>query len=117
MTRLVLTNAVYFKGKWAHPFDKDMTQPAPFFLSPDKKVEVPLMHQKLHCAFGTGQLAGQQGFKVLELPYQAEELSLVVLLPDAVDGLAVLEKELTPQNLKQWTAGLGHPEVRIWLPK
>jgi serpin B len=117
MTRLVLTNAVYFKGKWQQPFKPDATQPAPFFLSAGKQADVPLMYQKEHCRFGKFDLAGQTGLQVIELPYQGDELSLVVLLPNQKDGLSALEKQLTVDNLKQWTTKLAQPEVKIWLPK
>ncbi len=116
MTRLVLTNAIYFKGNWLHQFNKDSTQPAPFHLSATQKVEVPLMFQKERYKFGRAKF-GESGLKVLELPYKGEELSMVLLLPDETDGLAALEKELTAENLKSWTAKLGKPEVMVFLPK
>jgi serpin B len=117
MTRLVLTNAVYFKGKWQQPFKPDATQPAPFFLSAGKQADVPLMYQKQHCRFGKFDLAGQAGLQVIELTYQGDELSMVVLLPNQKDGLSALEKQLSVDNLKQWTTKLAQPEVKIWLPK
>jgi serpin B len=117
MTKLVLTNAVYFKGKWQQPFKPDATKPAPFFLSAGKQADVPLMYQKQRCRFGKFDLAGQAGLQVLELPYQGDELSMVVLLPNQKDGLSALEKQLSMDNLKQWTTKLAQPEVKIWLPK
>jgi serpin B len=117
MTRLVLTNAVYFKGKWQQPFKPDATKPAPFFLSAGKQADVPMMYQKQRCRFGKFDLAGQAGLQVLELPYQGDELSMVVLLPNQKDGLSALEKQLTVENLKLWTTKLSLPEVKIWLPK
>ena len=57
------------------------------------------------------------GLKILELPYQDGELSMLVLLPDATDGLAALEKKLTIDNVKAWTTSLRKQEVDVQLPK
>ena len=46
LTRLVLTNAIYFKGTWEHPFDKKATKDAPFSTSADEEINVPMMYQK-----------------------------------------------------------------------
>src|SRR5207302_11380413 len=86
-TRLVLTNAVYFKGDWASQFKKDRTRDGPFFLANGKEVKVPLMHQS-----GTYRAALEPTFQALELPYAGKELSMLVLLPRKADGLADLEK-------------------------
>jgi serpin B len=117
MTRLVLANAVYFKGKWQQPFKPDATKSAPFFLSADKQSDVPLMYQQQHCRFGKFDLADHTGLQVIELPYQGDELSMVVLLPHQTGGLSALEKQLSVDNLKQWTSKLAQPEVKISLPK
>ena len=99
LTRLVLTNAIYFKGNWASQFDEAWTDTAPFTVQPGQQVAVPLMMQKLTCGYGEfPQL------QVLELPYVGEALSMLVLLPRQVDGLASLEAQLTPGALAQWTA-------------
>jgi serpin B len=96
-TRLVLTNAIYFKGDWANQFDKTATQNEDFHLSTDKTVKAPLMHR-------TGKYGYFDGgtFQMLELPYKTGELSMVVLLPKDVAGLAALEQSLTAANLEKW---------------
>ena len=83
LTRLVLTNAVYFKGDWVQPFDKQNTQEEDFTVSAQAKVKVPLMHQQKRMGY-----AEEETFQALELPYAGGELSMVVLLPKKVDGLA-----------------------------
>ena len=82
LTRLVLTNAIYFKGDWVKPFDKKNTQDQDFTVSAERKVKTPLMHQK--AAFG---YAEDETLQVLEMPYAGRELSMVVLLPKKADGL------------------------------
>ena len=59
----------------------------------------------------------QHGFTMVELPYKGDELSLVVLLPQAADGLPALEKMLTPANLQAWIGKLQRRKVNVFLPK
>lgn len=112
LTRLVLTNAVYFKGDWSSPFDPDDTRDAPFHLAGGKTVEAPLMYQSDRFRF-----AAHDGFKILELPYADKALSMLVLLPDRVDGLAALEDQLGPERLASWIGSLGPAEVEVYLPR
>ena len=111
-TRLVLTNAIYFKGDWASQFKKDVTKIEPFHLGADKKTDAPLMHQ-------TGEYGYLDGgtFQALELPYTKGDLSMVVLLPKKVDGLADLEKDLTADKVAGWVGKLRRQEVIVTLPK
>jgi len=112
MTRLVLTNAVYFKGTWADQFQPAATKDQPFFLGGAGQVDCPLMHRKGRYAFKEGD-----GFAALQLPYKGGELSMIVLLPNAVDGLPKLEKDLTSANLAAWLQGFERGEVVVTLPR
>jgi serine protease inhibitor len=116
-TKLVLTNAVYFKGKWSKPFNADATQKAPFYLPSGEQADVALMHSKQERRVGKFDLAGQGQVQVLELPYEGDQLSMVILLPEAKDGLAALEKQLSMENLKQWMTKIRGGDVNVWLPK
>ena len=104
MTRLVLTNAVYFKGDWVQPFDKRNTREEDFAVSAQEKVKMPLMHQQAKMGY-----AEEETFQVLELPYAGRELSMVVLLPKKVDGLPELEKALTVDKLASLMSKLARP--------
>ena len=123
MTRLVLTNAVYFKGKWVDAFKEDATKPAPFFLSASDKADVPMMFQKEHHQFGTAKFGDNHEVKILKLAYKADEkaagrgLVMILLLPDDKAGLPDLEKQLTADNVGKWTKNLRSTEVSVWLPK
>jgi serpin B len=110
-TRLVLTNAIYFKGNWAEQFDKKQTRQAPFYVSPDETVQAPLMHRK-----GDYRYAEREGLQVLQMPYKGDDLSMVVLLPER-SGLGQLQPDLTAETLKEWTRGLRVQEVEVYLPK
>lgn len=112
LTRLVLTNAIYFKGDWAIQFDKKDTRDAPFKISADKKVTVPMM--RLEDRF---KYAETPDLQILELPYKNEDLSMIVLLPKKVDGLPDLEEALTPRNLNDRLGELRKQKVIVYLPK
>ncbi|HMF18030.1 MAG TPA: serpin family protein [Gemmataceae bacterium] len=111
-TRLVLSNAIYFKAAWLRPFSPKATKPGEFTTSAGKKVKVPMMHTGARTNyFNDGGVLG------LELPYENHELSMIVLMPKKADGLAELEKELTAIQLKKWLAKLSDHQVKVMLPK
>ncbi len=112
MTRLVLTNAIYFKGKWVSEFDKKLTRDEDFFVTPEKKVAAPLMRQTAEFGYFDG---GEM--HALELAYQGDRLAMVVLLPKSKDGIEGLEAALTPNMLEGTCAGLRRREVRVALPR
>ncbi len=112
MTRLVLTNAIYFKGNWASQFEKQRTNDAPFTLAGGEKVDVAMMNQTEE--FGYMET---EDFQVLELPYVNNELSMIIFLPKQTDGLAEFEKTLTAENLSQWLGGLRNRKVIVSIPK
>jgi serpin B len=112
LTRMVLVNAIYFKGDWASQFKADATQKQPFHISASQTVEAPLMHQKREFGFSENN-----DLQVLELPYSGDDLSMIVLLPRKTDGLAGLEAKLTVQNLAAWTGKLHRQKVEVFLPK
>ncbi len=111
-TRLVLVNAIYFKGKWANEFETNRTENQPFHMSSDKMIGAPLMQQTHDFRY-----AEFPGLQVLELPYAGDDLSMIVLLPREVDGLGNVEAGLTAENLTAWTAHLESQEVQVFLPK
>jgi serine protease inhibitor len=116
-TSLVLTNAVYFMGAWDQPFDEKLTRPAEFLISPTKKADVPMMKHT-----GYFRYAEYDDLFVVSLPYRTESkkdeaLSLLVLLPKKLTGLADIEKKLTAANLSRWLDGMGVKEVVLELPR
>jgi serpin B len=112
LTRLVLANAIYFKGDWAAPFEVRHTSSEPFRITPDDTVSVQMMARTAEFSY-----AETDGLQVLGLPYAGDALSMIVLLPLEPDGLPALESTLTPGHLARWTDGLHVEEVRVFLPR
>ncbi|WP_437970762.1 serpin family protein [Sorangium sp. So ce260] len=116
LTRLVLTNAIYFKGKWATPFDKQATRNEPFTVKPGTAPAVPMMRKTLQARFGQAADAS-----VLELAYEAQDpgrpLAMVVILPAQVDGLAQVEQRLSAGQLKGYVEALRPTRVDVALPR
>ncbi len=111
-TTLVLTNAIYFKGNWASQFKKEQTKDAPFSVSPTEKVTVPMMRQTKE--FGYSETAELQ---FLEMPYVGDDLSMVVLLPKKIDGLAEIEASLNADGLQTWLSRVHKRKVAVFLPR
>ncbi|XP_054984880.1 leukocyte elastase inhibitor-like [Sorex araneus] len=120
MTKLVLVNAIYFKGKWQEEFSKQDTREVPFRLNKKDTKKVNMMYQKN--TFPLGYIEALK-CRVLELPYQGEELSMVILLPDDIEdsstGLKKIEEQLTLENLTEWTRpeNMSVEEVNVHLPR
>jgi serpin B len=111
-TRLVLTNAMYFRGQWESEFQKDLTQQEPFHLSPSQSVQAPLMHRE-----GSFRYLDGGTFQVLKIPYRGE-MSLLVFLPKDRGGLSALEDGLTPEKLNEAVGKLKFASnVILTLPK
>ena len=92
LTRLVLTNAIYFKGNWDTQFDPKSTRPMSFRLSDGQSVQVPMMYLDKTFSYMEGDM-----FQMLELPYVGKELSMVIILPSREAGIEKVETLLTPR--------------------
>ena len=79
LTKLIITNAVYFKGRWVWEFDKSETKDKDFKISSSRTVKVPMMHMKNDKA--QFNYLDNEDLQILELPYQGEKLSMLIILP------------------------------------
>jgi serpin B len=112
-TRLVLTNAIYFKGDWETPFDREFTEDEDFHLSPSQSVKAPLMHRSSSFNYFNGGT-----FQVLEIPYKNYALSMIIFLPNEASGLPALERSLTASSVRQWLGQLAPAsKVILTMPK
>ncbi|KAM7124879.1 serpin B3-like isoform 1-T3 [Molossus nigricans] len=115
-TILVLVNAIYFKGLWEDKFDPKLTQQQEFWLNKDTSKSVQMMSQSR--MFNFAFLEDVQA-KALEIPYKGRDLSMLLLLPNEIDGLAQLEDKLTPEKLIEWTSSqnMNMMNVSLLLPR
>jgi serpin B len=112
LTRLVLTNAIYFKGSWAARFPKGDTRVQFFFRSQKDEVRVPFMSQCATFPYWDGT-----SFSAIEFPYAGKHLSMMILLPRKIDGLPEFEKNLTIEKLKEWQGKLTEQQINVYLPR
>lgn len=110
LTRLVLTNAIYFKGDWETQFDRRLTRPAPFRVKPGQTIDVPMMSR-------TGSLpyAATDLLQAVELPYAGGDLSMLVLLPTT--DLNVVERQLSGQLLDELLVQMKPVPLSLYLPR
>lgn len=111
MTRLVLTNAIYFNAAWLNPFNSDSTSDGEFHLIDGGSVTVPMMAQSESFAYADGD-----GYQVVEMLYNGSELSMVVLLPDSGE-FESFEDSLDSALVDQIIASLENREVDLAMPK
>jgi serpin B len=111
-TRLVLTNAVYFEANWATPFPKAHTKEGLFHSGKDQTAKVQFMNLTARLPYFE-----DNKLQALELPYAGGELALDVILPRALDGLGLLEKDLTSATLAEWVRRLRSRSVAVALPR
>lgn len=116
LTMLLILNAIYFKGTWDSQFPKDLTELAPFHLNSKKSVQVFMMHQNPQ-SFAMGHSTELKA-KLLKIPYVGKKCSMVILLPDDVEGLSFLEEKLSESTLSSALGSLAMTnDVELTLPK
>ncbi len=113
LSRLVITNAIYFKGTWVTQFDEKDTAEEDFRVDADNTVKIPMM--KLDEAYF--RYAETDSLQIVELPYQGEKVSMLVLLPKGSVNLATVEESLTLENLSTWKSNLRNQSVIVNIPK
>ena len=114
LTRLVLTNAIYFKAKWLTQFDANKTSDEYFRVNPDKSIKVPMMQPTSQKSiFNYTQ---NKDLQILEMPYVGEDLSMLILLP-LDDDIEALENSFTIEKLTEWKKSLRKRRVKIYIPK
>ncbi|TES81943.1 MAG: serpin family protein [Dehalococcoidia bacterium] len=111
LTRLVLTNAIYFNAAWEYPFEEDMTEDGAFYLLDGGEVTVPMMRQTESFGYAEGD-----GYQAVELPYDGGELSMVILLP-ASGRFETFEATLDAAQVDGIIGSLEHRQVDLTMPK
>lgn len=112
-TKLVLTNAIYFKAAWDEQFTKRATEKGDFLLHDGgKKAGVDLMRQSHDFHYFDGG-----SFQHAELPYEGHELAMLILLPKEIGGLPEFEKSLSPELLARCRREQANHDVALTLPR
>ena len=111
-TELLLVNTLYFKGKWAKPFEKDNTHKEDFTLSSDAKVKVDMMYD-----WRDARYAEHDGTKAILLPYEGGRFGFVAILPPKGVPAEALLKGLSDDGVAKWVAAMRTEDTKIWLPK
>ena len=111
LTRLVLTNAIYFNAAWQYPFEEDMTEDGPFYLLDGGEVTVPMMRQTELFGYAEGD-----GYQAVELPYDGGELSMIILLPQT-GQFETFEDSLDAQQVDEIIGRLEHRQVTLAMPR
>jgi serine protease inhibitor len=113
-TKIVLANAVYFKGAWSRPFEKSATKSLPFHLTPSTEVRAAFMNH-----IDSVKYMESADFQAIELPYgkPKQELAMLALLPRQIDGSGQLESRLNPALLRNLDSQFKSQSVEIFFPK
>ncbi|MBM3155129.1 MAG: serpin family protein [Chloroflexi bacterium] len=111
LTRLVLTNAIYFNAAWQFPFKKESTKDGAFHLLDGREVTVPMMRQTEWLGYAEGA-----NYQAVELPYDGRQLSMVILLP-RTGQFAEFEKSLDANQLKAITRDISSERIALTMPR
>jgi serpin B len=111
LTRLILTNAVYFKASWLYPFEKATTGEGPFTIAGGEKVDVPMMRQTEEFPYTEGD-----GYQAIQLPYEGERADMLVILPSE-GGFGSVEDRLDAGFLEGVRRGLKPRGVELTMPR
>ncbi|MFA6887983.1 MAG: serpin family protein [Candidatus Woesearchaeota archaeon] len=107
-TKLILTNAIYFKGKWEYPFKESNTKDKEFTTFTGESVQVPMMYAEKYYKY-----AETDDVQVLEIPYEGDTISMIIILPkENFDSL-----NLSTETIDEYTRMLNHEEVIVYLPR
>ncbi len=110
-TRLVLTNAIYFKGSWWSKFEKSETEDGPFTLSNGEEVTVPMMRQAWNFPYAEGD-----GYQAVQLPYEGDAVDMLVILPDE-GSFGQVEERLGADLLDELDGRLFDSRVKLTMPR
>lgn len=113
-TRLVLLNAIVFKGLWASQFKRERTAKLPFYNGGDERTEVDMMFQQMRTNYVFDESLQAN---VVELLYRGDDYSMIVLLPSERTGVEALKQGLTIAKVDAVTASLRNTTIALHLPK
>lgn len=110
LTRLVITNAIYFNGTWQQQFEQSLTQDSEFRVNEGKSVSIPMMYMQSVFSY-----AETEDLQILSMPYKGQRMSMLVLLPK--ENLDSIEKSITTEKLGEWKKSLQKQKIELFVPK
>ncbi|XP_043485057.1 antichymotrypsin-2-like isoform X8 [Leptopilina heterotoma] len=113
-TAMVLVNAVYFKGQWKLKFDANNTHNKPFHVDEKTVKDVPTMYKNGKLVYGE---LPEMKAKFVEIPYKGDEVSMLIILPDEINGLQEVEQKMSEMSLDDIRRRGSQVEVELYLPK
>lgn len=120
VTHLALINAVYFKGNWKSQFRPENTRTFSFTKDDESEVQIPMMYQQgefYYGEFSDGSNEAGGIYQVLEIPYEGEEISMMLVLSRQEVPLATLEPLLKTQLIEEWANSVKKQKVEVYLPR
>ena len=111
LTRLVLTNAIFFKASWLEAFDPAQTVSGTFFLADGSSRTASMMNQAVRTVYATGK-----DYQAVELPYVGHKVSMVIILP-AADRFEAVEEALDASTLNAIVGNLRDTWVTLTMPR
>ncbi len=112
LTRLILTNAIYFKGKWTSGFGTSTTKSSTFYVNPKQEIKAHMMYQEAKFNY-----MENKSLQAIEMSYEGGNLSMIVLLPKDRYGMGELEKSLNASNFRKWISEMDEQKVKVYFPK
>lgn len=120
VTNLALINAVYFKGNWKSQFRPENTRTFSFTKDDESEVQIPMMYQQgefYYGEFSDGSNEAGGIYQVLEIPYEGDEISMILALSRQEVPLATLEPLLKAQLIEEWANSVKKQKVEVYLPR
>ncbi len=112
MTRMILTNAVYFNAEWSHKFNPKMTKKRSFYCMNEETVETDMMYQRHYY-----QYSQTSDYQMLELTYKGYEYSMLIILPREHNGLSKLNKKISCKDIAKHDSSKQEEDILVYLPK
>ncbi|XP_039344071.1 neuroserpin [Mauremys reevesii] len=120
LTHLALVNAVYFKGNWKSQFRPENTRTFSFTKDDESEVQIPMMYQQgefYYGEFSDGSNEAGGIYQVLEIPYEGDEISMMIVLSRQEVPLVTLEPLVKAQLIEEWANSVKKQKVEVYLPR
>ncbi|XP_059678625.1 neuroserpin isoform X2 [Gavia stellata] len=120
LTHLALINAIYFKGSWKSQFRPENTRTFSFTKDDESEVQIPMMYQQgefYYGEFSDGSNEAGGIYQVLEIPYEGDEISMMIVLSRQEVPLVTLEPLVKASLINEWANSVKKQKVEVYLPR